>query len=244
MPRLNNGQQVLAKIEKMYRFAAPLVSPVATTLSAAADAGDDEIALTSETGLADNDHLLIAGDEMEVATIADLAADPNPTLLVPLAFAAASGSAVVKAARTDLGYIEDGGVSVNGSTSKVAIGAANARGAIAYIDGDGAELDVSFGLRESSLDNVLLAFGIDDSTLRGAGTTADPYLAVIGRDSIGSMANYLLRGTFRQVNNKLVVVDFHNCFAEVQVAAALGAKGNPVSWTIRARPTSITIRES
>ena len=242
MQRQNNAQEILEKIEKMYKFTVPLVSPVSTTLATAADAGDASLDLTSETGLADGDHLFVYGDEVELVQVLDLDAAPESTLTRALAFDHPAGRAVSKVAREDLGYIEEGGVTLSGNFSQSPIGAANSRVAIAYIAAEGGEMSASFGLREANLKNVLAAFMVDESSLSGAGTASDPYTAVIGRDTIGSQLNHAYRGVFRMINGKTWEADFLNCAPEVAFSGALGAKGQPAVWTVQFRPTSVVFR--
>jgi hypothetical protein len=223
MLRQNNAQEILEKIEKVFKYTVPASGGQSTTLSAEALAGDSAIALTSETGFADGEHVFIYGSETELVTLLDVDAVPNTTLTRKLAFAHASGSVVSEVVQADLGYIEEGGINVSANFSQSPIGAANARSAIAYIAAEGGEMSMNFGLREANLRNILSSFMIDESALSGAGTATDPYTAIVGRDTIGSQLNHAYRGVCRLINGKTWTVDFLNCAPEVAFSGAIGA---------------------
>lgn len=242
MIRQNNAQEILEKIEKVFKYTVPAAGGQSTTLSADVAAGASAIALTSETGFADSEYAFIYGSETELVQLLDVDAEPNTTLTRTLAFAHISGSVVSEVVEADLGFIEEGGINVSANFSQSPIGAANARSAIAYIAAEGGEMSMNFGLREANLRNVLAAFMIDESSLSGNGTATNPFTAIVGRDTIGSQLNHAYRGVCRLINGKTWTIDFLNCAPEVAFSGAIGAKGQPPVWNVQVRPTSMVMR--
>ena len=147
--RLNNGGEVakfLKRIEKIYK---PTTSPTLDTASTALVAGDDEILPTTLASWATGDWFILEGSGgWEFGQLGVKPGSGAIPLVRPLVFSHDTGATMTKATRKDLGYIENAGANVSASTSPNGLGAANARGNIAILDGEPAEPSFSFKLRE------------------------------------------------------------------------------------------------
>lgn len=240
--RSNNAQEILKRLSKMYKFVIPTTGLTEDTTGAALAKGAANITVTTFASWATGDYLIIVGsggmDLLQLGTKPGSSA-PIPLVGRPPAFAQDSGAKIYKATRLDLGYIEDAGAQLAASASKTGIGAANAGGAIAYIDGDTPEITFSWTQRESSLRDIATAFGVDEDTIEGTGVANDPYRITISGDSIGTQSNYCLRTEARKVNNKLQYFDVLNAFPEVNVSAAIVGKGNPTTWSCGVKCTAV-----
>lgn len=237
--RLNNAQRILKSLRKIEKFYVPTTTPVVDVLSAAVAAAAAAVTVTTFGSWATADDIIVVGSggmELNRFGTKPGSAAPIP-LRRPAVLAQDTGAVISKATRADLGYIEDAGGSFGGSASKTGIGAANAVGAIAFIDGEPAEPSFSWGVRESDLKNILGAYGIDEDAIVGAGTDADPYVAYIGSDNIGSAANFCLRLSGLLVNNRTQYAELWNCTPEVNISAAFGGKGTPVVWNMSVKYT-------
>ena len=240
--RSNNGLEILKRLSKMYKFTIPTTGGLEDTTGAALAKGAANITVTTFASWQTGDYLIIIGsggmDLLQLGTKPG-AAGPIPLVGRPPAFAQDAGAAIFRATRADLGYIEDAGAQLGASASKQAIGAANAGGAIAYIDSDTPEITFTWTQRESNLRDIATAFGVDESAIEGAGTANDPYRLIISGDTIGTQSNYCLRTEARKVNNKLQVYDVLNAFPEVNVSAAVVGKGNPTTWGCGVKCTAV-----
>lgn len=240
--RSNNAQEILKRLHKMYKFAIPTTGGTEDTTGASLAKGAANITVTTFASWATGDYLIIVGsggmDLLQLGTKPGSAA-PIPLVGRPPQFAQDSGAKIYKVTRQDLGYIEDAGAQLGASASKQAIGAANAGGAIAYIDSDTPEITFTWTQRESSLRDIATAFGIDEDAISGTGGANDPYVLAITGDSIGTQSNYCLRTEARKVNNKLQTYDVLNAFPEVSVSAAIVGKGNPTTWSCGVKATAV-----
>lgn len=239
--RLNNAQEILKRLSKIYKFYIPTTSPVVDTTGAAIDLNDTEITVTTFGSWATGDDIIISGSGgVELNRLGTKPGSSAPIPLVrPASLAQLNGAVISKATKVDLGYIEEAGITFGATSSKSPIGAANAGGAIAYIDADVAEPTFSFATRETSLRNLLSAFGVDeDAILGGGGSDADPYRVLITSDNIGTAANFCLRATGTLVNGRTGHFDLWDCTPEVNVSAQLG-KGNPPVWGVSVKYTKM-----
>lgn len=241
LARLNNAQELAKKLTRIQKFTIPTTTPTVDTLSAAVAADDTTVTVTTFASWATGDDIIINGSGgVELNRLGTKPGSSAPIPVVrPLTLVQASGAAISKAEKVDLGYIEDAGGTFATSSSKTGIGAANAGGAIAYIDGDTPEQQFSFSVRESSLQNILGAYGIDETTIRGAGTDADPYRALVSSDNIGSQSNFCLRASGLLVSGKTLYFDLWNCFPEVNISAQFVGKGQPTTWGMSVKYTKM-----
>lgn len=238
--RLNNAQELAKRLRKLEKFYIPTTAPVTDPTTVAIVADDEDITVTTLGSFTTGADIIVVGTgRMELnrlGTVPGLGAIP---VIRPFSLAQDAGAIVSIASRKDFGYIEDAGGSFASSSSKTGIGAANAGGAIAYLDGDTPEQQFSWAVRESSLRNILSAYGIDEDAIKGDGTDADPYRGLISADNIGSQANFCLRASGLLVSNKFLYFDMWNCTPEVSVSAQFIGKGQPTTWNMSVKFTDM-----
>lgn len=241
--RLNNGQELLEFLTSIKKYYIPASGIVTDTTSADAAAADANLTMTTFASWTTDDHLIIKGsggmERNQFGTKPGSAA-PIP-LKRKLQLAQLAGAVVTKATEVDLGHIEDAGGTIAASKTKSAVGAANSRSAIAYIDGDYAEPTFSFSVRGSHLRDILSAWGIHEDSVQGAGTSTDPYRAFVGRSNIGTQANYCLLASGLYIDGRTVNFDFWNCFPEISLSAQIVGKGQPTVWGISVKYTDMLI---
>jgi len=227
--RLNNAQEMAKRLRKIEKFYIPTTSPVVDVTNAAIDAADADVGVATLASWTTADDVIVLGTGgMELNRLGTVPGSGAIPVIRPWSLAQASGAAITKAVKKDLGYIEDAGGSFAVSSSKQGIGAANAGGAIAYIDSDTPEQLFTWGVRESSLRNILTAYGIDEDSIVGAGTNSDPYRA----DNIGTQTNFCLRASGLMVSGQYIYRDMWNCTPEVNISAAFVGKGSPTVWNM------------
>jgi hypothetical protein len=239
--RLNNGQEVLAKLAKLYKYYRPATSPTTDVTDGAIAVDDAVIDPTTIATWTTGDDIIVVGtggmDLLKLGTVPG--SGTIPLVGRPAVLAQAAGAVMTKATVKDLGYIEDAGSTLSASSSKSPIGAANAGGPIAYIDADTAEITFAWAQRESSIRNIAQAFGVDEDSIRGAGTTNNPYRILISGDTIGLATNFCLRAEARKVDGTYQIFDILNAFPEVNVSANIVGKGSPTVWGCSVKCTHI-----
>lgn len=239
--RLNNGTELARFLRSIEKFYIPTTTPTVDTTNAAIVQDEATVTVTTFAPWATDDYIIVEGTggmELNQLGTKPGSAAPIPVRR-PFMLAQDTGASIRRALRKDLGYIEDAGGTFTTAASKTGVGAANARSAIAYIDGDTPEQAFSFNLRESSLRNIASAYGADEDAIRGLGTTVNPYRLLIGPNTIGSAANFCLRASGLYVNGKTLYADIMNCFPEVAVSAAFVAKGQPTVWNMSVKFTHL-----
>ena len=98
------------------------------------------------------------------------------TLVSQLGEAVSTGEAVVQLVRTDLGDIQDGGINNDIQADRNRIDAATKRHRYAWHIPH-TDYVLSVGLLNLSWENLLVAMGIPEANVHGAGTAADPDVA-------------------------------------------------------------------
>lgn len=239
--RLNNGTELARFLKTIKKFYIPTTTPTVDTTAAAILVDDDDVTVSTFASWATGDDIIVEGTGgMELNKLGTKPGSSAPIPVVrPFMLAQDTAASIKKATMKDLGYIEDAGGTFATSASKTGIGAANARSAIAYIDGDTPEQQFSFSLRESSLRNIATAYGADEDSIRGTGTSTDPYRLLIAPDTIGSQGNFCLRASGLYVNGKTLHADIMNCFPEVNVSAQFVGKGSPTVWGVSVKFTHL-----
>lgn len=241
--RLNNAGEILKKMKAVEKFSIPLTSPTVDATAAAIAVDDAVMTVATFASWATGDYFFVNGTgRVELNQLGTKPGSSAPIPVVrPFLIAQASGAVISKVTRSDMGYIEDGGATLTGSKTKTGIGAANAGGSIAYIDGDTPELGISWSQRESNLRNILTSFGVDEDSIKGTGTSPDPYRCLISADAIGTQANLCYRLSGLMDNGKTQYFDILNATPEVNVSAVIVAKGQPTVWGIAVKFTDMAI---
>ena len=239
--RLNNAGELAKRLRKLEKFVIPTTTPTLDTTAAVINADGVDVTVTTFASWATGDHVIVTGSgRMELNRLGTKPGVSGPIPVVrPWSLAQASGAEIAKAQKNDLGYIEDAGGTFSSSSSKTGIGAANAGGAIAYLEGDTPEQQFAWSQRESNLRNILAAYGIDEDSIKGAGTDADPYRGLVSADNIGGQTNFCLRASGLLVNGKYLYFDLWNCTPEVSVSAQFVAKGQPTTWGLSVKYTDM-----
>jgi hypothetical protein len=240
--RPNNATQIKKRLAKLYKFI-PHTTPVEDTTGAAIVAGASSITFTTFASWATGDWVCIVGsggyDFVQLGTKPG-SSGPIPISGRPPKFAQDAGARVYKLLRVDLGWIEQGGTNLGASASKVGIPAANAGGPVAYTDGDTGDITFTWTNLESNLRAIADAFGVDENTISGAGTTDDPYCLTITADAIGSMTVLQLRQELTLINGKKQYTDILDGFPEVNVAANT-SKGDTSGWPCGVKCTRLVV---
>jgi hypothetical protein len=166
-------------------------TPGNTTSDAAYSAGDSVLSVVSETNFSAGDVIRLAtGNSMEIG-IVETTGVGSITVESNIAFAHASGIAVVEQKRVDLGDISDDGVTRESSVERTEIRAATQAGTYATLVTN-ANARLGWNLLNHSEENVLFALGIDEALsarLHGAGTAVDPTVADLDPDNFNELTN-------------------------------------------------------
>jgi hypothetical protein len=226
--------EILSKLRWIRKLTVPLSSPVTAALTAAADVDDTELDFL-KTGFTVGKHVLVdAGTKQMVYRLGTIPADDEPIPIVkwPAQFAHEIGAAVKLLSELDLGYIEEGGATLSGSSSTGSVSAANARGKIWQSEPDIGDLGISWGHRAASLENIASAYGMDESGVKGDGTTNNPYRLMVHPNTMGTQIDYAywLSGLYK--NNKIGNLLLLNPTPTIAVNTAFGAKNQPAVFTV------------
>lgn len=165
----------------------------ATTLGAAAAAGQKVLTVPSTTSVANGDTVRVgSGETMELGVVASFVANTSITLADNLTYDHAVGEAVVEQTAYDVGAIAEGGVTVNGAAQTTDVGVATQRLAYTTLNGY-TDLTAQFALPTITPENLAIALGIAFSKITGAGTAASPYqLATDGSEFCGEQNQSLI----------------------------------------------------
>lgn len=191
MARINSSDELWTAISEVgiIRDAAAGESD---TLNAEAAAG--ATSLTEATGTnawATGDILRIGtGSDAEVAYV-EAYTTPTITLASALMKTHAAGEPIVEQQKVNIGAAADDGVNRENAVETTEIRASTQAGIYAVLT-TSVTGRISFNLLCHSMENVLLTLGIDESNITGAGTAADPYVADINFDEIGTLTNHAI----------------------------------------------------
>jgi hypothetical protein len=226
--------EILSKLRWIRKLTVPLTAPVTAPLTAAAAVS--ETALTFlKTGFTVGKHVLVDSGTNQM--VYRLGAIPSGSEAIPIVKWPTQspheiGALVRLLTEIDLGYIEDGGASLSASSSTGSVSAANARGKIWQSEPDIGDLSVSWGQRASSLENIASAYGMDESGVKGDGTTNNPYRLLVHPNTMGGQIEYAywLSGLYK--NNKVCNMLLLNPTPTIAVNTAFGAKNQPAVFTV------------
>lgn len=160
------------------------------TLGSAASAG--ATTLTEATGTnawQAGDLLRIeSGGDAEVAVVESYST-PTITLVSAIGFDHPSGGAIVQQEKVDLGAISDDGVNRENAVEKTEIRASTQAGIYATLV-TSVTGRISWNLLNHSMENVMISLGMDEANITGSGSAADPTVADLIFDNVGSLQNH------------------------------------------------------
>ena len=182
MPRSLSPLQLIKTVEKAYLLHAASGTAGSTTTDGAITAGDSDVDVTAETNFDDTDWFLLNGSGgLETNVVSGTPTSGNIVTKYKFKFSHDIGATVTEAARIDLGYIEQSGLSLTTQKSTTPVEAANAETPLVFIEGT-TQFSASWSMLSFSGPQLLASYGfIDNET--GAGTAADPYTVAYGQTS-------------------------------------------------------------
>jgi len=145
------------------------------------------------------------------------------------------GDPVVQQIKTNLGDIADSGVSVDVTADVTTINAATQRHAYAHHVAH-TDYACTVQLENLSIENLLVAMGINDDAKHGGGTTADPNVADWLSDNIDTInpLAFVAEGTRKDGTN--MTVEFWDCdFNPAKTIALARGQDAPAEFTFFAR---------
>jgi hypothetical protein len=192
MARKNTNEELWLEVSAagIYRDAA---TPGTGALNSQAAAGQSDLVLgTGEgAGFTVGDVVRISSGNLSEFGVVESIATDTLTLHSFLAFTHATGIAVTEQEEIDLGAVSEDGITRETTVERTEIRAVTQ--ATAY-----ANLVVSVGQRitwnllNHSLENVMLALGMDESNIHGAGSQADPSVADLTAENMEELLNHCL----------------------------------------------------
>ena len=225
--------QILSKLRKIRKYTVPLTLPVSAPLETVATL--DGLTLDFlKTGFAVGNYVLVdSGLQQSVYKLGAIpaAAEPIPVTR-PVDFAHEAGALVKLLAELDLGYIEEGSATFSGSSSTTGVGAANAAGRIWQSDPDIGDLSCSWQQRAASPENIAAMYGMDESYVKGDGTTGDPYRVMVHPNTMGGQVEYAYHLTGYYKDRTTLNCLLLNPSPTITVNSAFGAKNAPMLCTV------------
>jgi hypothetical protein len=220
MPRLNSIDEVFQYLTKWEKIVEKTGTHGSTTTTEAITADMADTDVTANTNFVANDYVLISGSGgVEVSKIGTSAAT-NFIWDRPIQIAQDSGAAVVEASVIDLGHVAEDGITWGGTQTITPINAATSRTPLGYIIAS-AELTFSGTLLGTNNLNLQTSYGATEGE-QGAGTAADPYVAVIDGNTIGTQALMALRLTGSLYGGESIEVDLLGVTVEINVSRNMG----------------------
>lgn len=188
MARLNSNEELWVACSEM-GIIRDVAAGASTATDAAASAGDTTLSVLDETGFSADDLIRVGGGStMEIMKVASTAAG-EITLADELVFDHESGAAVVEVSKVNVGDVSDDGITRDNEVETTEIRAATQAGTYASLVTN-VNGRVSANLLCHSMENLMLSLGIDEANIRGTGAVADPYIADLTFDQIGTLANH------------------------------------------------------
>ncbi len=240
MPRTLNAQELFRRLDTFQVFRQ-----VGSTQAAAAaqiTAGQAVVNFTSTTGFTAADPIIMIGSGG--AELNAIGAAITPTTAVPILYPALvpnpSGTQILRAAATNLGEIEEGGIRIAGSAPLVPINSALQGAPIHYISSVG-ELTASLGLLGFNGLNLQTIFSIPESEI-GTGAASSPFGVAILGANIGLQGVQCFRATGTRVDGAVIQVDFNNARVEPQGEIPL-QRTSSVPLPLLLKFTSMTYRQ-
>ncbi len=208
MTRLNTNAEIWKALTQFGFMDDTTGTALGTTLSAAEAVGQSTISMTAVTNGVAGDYVRIGDDaNYEVAQIEATASGPAFVLKTPIAYSHDALESVVELTRTDLGDLSDDGIAIEVTGDRERIDFATQRH---FGDWNIRHTDfrLTASLENMSPENMNTVLGIPDTSVLGAGTTADPYVSDWTPDNFDTIdpISFWARGTLG--NGNTVEVQF------------------------------------
>ena len=210
MARINSSDELWTVISEV-GIIRDVDAGESDTLNGDVAAGATSITETTGTNAWTAGDLLRVGtgSDVEVA-IVETYTTPTITLVSPLLKGHLAGAPVVQQEKINIGAIADDGVNRENAVERTEIRAATQAGIYAVLT-TSVTGRISFNLLCHSFENVLLSMGIDEGNIAGTGTAADPYVADINFDDIGTLNNHSLYFTGARKDGTTVQIEAWAC---------------------------------
>jgi len=206
MARINSSDELWTVISEV-GIIRDVAAGESDTLGTLAAAG--ATTLTEATGTnawAAGDLLRIGtGSDAEVA-IVEAYSTPTITLVSETMKEHAALEPLVEQAKVNIGAIADDGVNRENAVETTEIRAATQAGIYATLT-TSVSGRISFNLLTHSMENVLLSMGIDEANISGTGVVADPFVADINFDLIGTLNNHAVYFTGARKDGTTVQIE-------------------------------------
>ncbi len=209
MARLNTNAELWKALTQFIVMIDSTATPLSTTLANAIAVGGTAANLTSATNASTDDYIRVGNDAIyEVAQLEG--STTAGTTKSGFAYAHAAGLAVVELRRIDAGDISDDGISVSSVADRERIDVSTQRHAYDW-NVRHTDFEITANLENLSPENFMLVQGILDSSVTGAGTTADPDVSDWTPENFDSIdpIHFAARGTLG--NGNTVEVQFWDC---------------------------------
>ena len=236
MSRTLNGTGLFKQIDSISAFRIPTSTFGDTVSTDALTVGDADVTVSAVTNFTAADYCAVIGSGGSQMHKVGAIAGSVITFAWKNALAHIAGARVVELVEVPLGHISEQGLTFGASLPLTPVKAATSRTPIAYMSEPG-EMNVSFSLLEAALENLLFAAGATE-TLLGTGTAADPHVAALGQDTLGSQGFQVIRMKGTRFDAKTVWMDFVDAKTEVNLSATIGS-GQPTGFPATMKPTAI-----
>lgn len=189
MARKNTNEELWLEVSAagIYRDAATPGSGLLTVLAAA---GQADLVLDTGEGAAFSVGEVVrisSGNLAEFATIETIVVE-TLTLNSFLAFSHAIGIAVEAQDEIDLGAVSDDGITRETTVERTEIRAVTQATAYANLVASVSQR-ITWNLLNHSLENVMIALGMNEADIHGAGTQIDPSVADLTADNMEQLLN-------------------------------------------------------
>jgi len=238
MPRLNNGQEIFRKLDKLEVFRAVATTPGDQTITSAVAVGASTVPVAAITNFTANDPVFLIGSGgLELNRIG------TPATTMPLlrktGLAHLTGARLLEAIATDFGHIDESGVVMSPSAALTAIPSALSALPVQYISGVG-EIGFNFNLLGFNLLNLCTIFGIPEAE-QGAGTSGDPWQVFVSGAAMGTQGTQVIRATGTRHDGLNIEVDFLDVRVEVQGSVTLN-RNAPAVLPFAGKCTALAMR--
>lgn len=189
-----------------------------TTTDTAAAAGDALLSVVSETGFLAGDLIRVgSGETLEVHEVEAVSAG-QIDLKATLEYAQASGVAVVEQVKINLGHASEAGVTWNVTEDVFEIRASTTKLVLSRRT-TGITETIGWSGILWNLSNIAIAFGVDESNVGGAGTSADPYFFRVNPDELNTLLNASLYARGSREDGDIIEMRGWNCIFDLNKTA-------------------------
>ena len=210
MARINSSDELWTVISEV-GVIRDVSGGESDTLNAVVSAG--ATSLTEATGT----NAWAAGDILRVGTgsdaevgIVEAYSTPTITLVSTVMNDHAAAEPIVEQEKINIGAIADDGVNRENAVEQTEIRASTQAGIFATLT-TSVTGRISFNLLTHSLENVLLSMGIDEGNITGTGVVADPYVADVIFDNIGTLNNHAIYFTGARKDGTTLQIEAWAC---------------------------------